>query len=233
MSKKKKLPHVKLLNVPCYRQGTFDGLCAYYTAAMMLSALFPEFAWRFGEAKGERTTKRLSDDPLIKNYSNEDHRLILARWFYMGEYVKTATDILNKTMQSESKRTKFIFERKTAHDSTFRKLIAGSINDGLPVMLGWSTPDYGNHAVLVTGYWEGHERWLLVNDPGSGADQISWDSLMQQKREKFEVGLCDPESHHGYRPMKSEEHDGSAATFSRWTSRGEYNLVEDEFNTSA
>lgn len=55
---------------------------------MMLAALFPE-EWRefgFGEGR-ERTTKKGSVDPFIRFYSDEDRRLIRARWFYQGEYV--------------------------------------------------------------------------------------------------------------------------------------------------
>ena len=51
-----------------------------------------------------------------------------------------------------------------------------SIDLGLPVILGWNTEDYGNHAVLVTGYWHGRDDWLLLNDPG-GEDRISWPVL--------------------------------------------------------
>ena len=234
MSRRKKMPRVELLNVPCYRQGTFDSLCAYYTAAMMLSTLFPDYGRRFGVAARKRATRNLSDDPLIKNYSkSEDHRLILVRWFYQGERVRKATTVLNNTMRVERHRARFVCTRETAHDNTFDKVIAGSINVGLPVMLGWNTPDYGDHAVLVTGYWEDHERWLLVNDPGGDSFQISWDSLTRQKREKFQVGLCKPNSHVGYRPMMSKETaDGSAATVYRWTDDG-YKPVDDDFKCSS
>ena len=108
-------------------------------------------------------------------------------------------------------------------------MIAGSIDLGLSVMLGWSTPDYGNHAVLVTGYREGSEKWLLINDPAGDAHQISWDSLKQQKRENLEVGLCDPTTHVGYRPLKRcEAAPGRAPIISRWTCKG-YKPVEHDF----
>ena len=119
--------------------------------------------------------------------------LTLAKWFYQGAYVSKATTILNNIMRERGKPTRFRHQFESAHDNTFGDVIAGSINDGLPVMLGWNTPDYGNHAVLVTGYWEGRERWLLINDPAGDGNQISWDSLKQQKTAKFEVGLCKPE----------------------------------------
>ena len=64
-------------------------------------------------------------------------------------------------MRNEGRKTRFECRDETAHDNTFTDVVVGSIEKGLPVMLGWSTPDYGSHAVLVTGYWEGRERWLL------------------------------------------------------------------------
>ena len=225
-----KLPRVELLNVPSYRQGTFDGLCTYYTAAMMLSALFPEYTRNFGAAARRNANKNMSNDPLIKNYGDGDHKTILARWYYHGETVSKATAILNKTMRSDGKSTRFSCQLETAHSNTFHDVIAGSINDGLPVMLGWCTPDYGNHAVLISGYWEGSERWLLINDPGDDAYQISWDSLTQQKKKKFEVGLCKPKTHTGYRPLKTyEDAQGSSTTVYRWTSKG-YKPVKHDFS---
>jgi hypothetical protein len=225
----RKLPRVELLNVPTYRQGTFDSLCVYYTAAMMLSALYPQYdTTRFGAAARQRATKNLSDDPLITNYGREDHRLILARWFYQGEHVRKAAAILNRIMQSDGKSTRFKCLDETAHDNTFRDVIAGSIDDGLPVMLGWNTPDYGNHAVLVTGYWEGREKWFLINDPMGDAHQISWDSLKQQRTQKFEVGLCKPETHSGYRPLKRYEAPRRGAPIvNRWAG-GEYKPLESD-----
>ena len=229
MSKKKKLPRVELLNVPSYQQGSFDSLCTYYTAVMMLSALFPEDTKRFGEVARERANKNLSDDPLIKHHGGEDDtRLTLAKWFYKGEYVSKATTILNNIMRERGKPTRFRTQLESAHDNTFGDVIAGSINDGLPVMLGWNTPDYGNHAVLVTGYWEGRERWLLINDPAGDANQISWDSLKQQKTAKFEVGLCKPKTHNEYRPSKRCEDASGSTTVSRWIA-GSYEPVSENW----
>lgn len=224
-----KLPRVELLNVPSFRQGSFDSLCTYYTAAMMLTTLFPEYT-SFGETTRTRTTSKVSNDPIISNYSDEDDRLVLARWFYLGEYVRKATTILNKIMKVKKRSARFACRDETVHDNTFRDVIVGSINEGLPVMLGWSTADYDSHTVLVTGYWEGRERWLLTNDPVSGADQISWDSLKRQRTSKFEIGLCKPNSHDGYRPLKRCESAkrGSQPVVSRWTQEG-YRPVDQDF----
>lgn len=99
------MPRDELLNVSSYRQGTFDNLYAYYTAAMMLSTLFPEYTGRFGEAGRIRTTKMVSNDPIISNYGDKDTRLVLARWFYHGEYISKATAILNKIMCADGRKT--------------------------------------------------------------------------------------------------------------------------------
>ena len=75
-----KLPRVELLNVLAHRQGAFGNLCGYYTAAMMLSALFPEYTRRFGETARKRAIRNLSNDPLITNYGGkDDHQRILEK----------------------------------------------------------------------------------------------------------------------------------------------------------
>ena len=192
---------VNLLNVPQYYQGTFDGLCAYYTGAMMLSALFPEYSQEFGQAKGQRASKNMSMDPFFSD-DKKDDRNNLSRWFYHGRNIKDVVNILNGLMKKYGKSTQFKLKPATRRDSTFNNTIRNSINDGLPAMLGWDTEDYGLHAVLVTGYWIGKERWLMINDPG-GLEQVSWESLKRQQkgRGKFEVGLC--VKHRGPRPMKT------------------------------
>ena len=235
MNKKKKnqLPFVELLSIPRYRQGEFDSLCTYYTATMLLASLFPEEAWRFGESQRVRSTKRVSEDPLIVNFGgkdNKDHRKILARWFYQGEDVSKVTSILNRLMRQQNRKTRFYCTMESAQNiATYEDIIVGSINDGLPVMLGWSTPDYGDHAVLVTGYWENKEKWLLINDPGTDERQISWDSLQHQvkyrKNSKLEVARCKSNSHNGYRPMKSET-ENNQTTIRRWSPQGWQHIVD-------
>lgn len=188
----------------------------------MLATLYPEYESSFGEGKS-RTNKNVSHDPLISNYGRSvqdgrDDRQVLARWFYQGKYVEKVTKILNKLMREDGRKTQFQCERKTARDSTFTKVIVGSVNEGLPVMLGWHTADYGDHAVLITGYWEGKDKWFLTNDPGGGKE-ISWDWLKEQKTENFEVGLCNVGTHNGYRPMKRVT-KGNSPIISRWNGRG-------------
>ncbi|MCY3627466.1 MAG: hypothetical protein OXG88_07495 [Gammaproteobacteria bacterium] len=235
-TKKTKLPEVELLNVPHYRQGSFDGLCCYYTGAMMLVTLFPEYEKQFGSlrsaSKSPRVAKSNSADPLISNYkpNESDDRKALATWFHQGEHVRNATTILNRVMKRDDKSTRFRCLDRGSYAKTFREEIAGSINLGLPVMLSWSTRDYGDHAILVTGYWEGHERWFYINDPGDAADQISFDSLADQKLSRFEIGLCKSDKHYGWRPLKRVTH-GKVTTVYRWNGE-EYVDVREEFRDS-
>ena len=217
---------VELLNVPRYGQGTFDGLCAYYTGAMMLATLFPEYAVKFGKAK-PRATKYMSLDPLIGKYGAEDNRRVLSRWFYHGETIDKVVKILNANMADQEAATRFECLDMDRRERTFDQIVS-SIGEGLPVMLAWNTEDYGCHAVLVTGYWIGREKWLTINDPG-GSTEVSWTSLKAQQKGngKFEVGLC--RSHLGPRPMKSVTEDEMLMVY-QWTPQQKYVLVKDLFD---
>ena len=219
---------MKLLNVPQYYQGTFDGLCAYYTGAMMLSALFPEYSQQFGQAKGQRATKHMSIDPLISD-DRKDDRMNLSSWFYHGRNIEDVVKTLNRLMKEDKKSTQFNLKLATRSDSTFKNMIKKSIDDGLPVMLGWDTEDYGCHAVLVTGYWIGKERWLMTNDP-SGPVEVNWESLKRQQegRGKFEVGLC--VKHRGPRPMKSVVERNNAPIVHMWIREQKYVPLNEWFS---
>ena len=230
----------ELLSVPHYRQGHFDGLCAYYTGAMMLAALYPRFEREFGELtrrpSGRGTRGAHVDDPLIRLYKGTyrrpsskaagDDRHVLARWYYEGEFLRTVKEILNRVMKEESYRTKFVFHEETAHDNTFRN-IASSIDEGLPVMLSWGTQDFGDHAVLVKGYWHGRNDWFLINDPG-GDQQVCWQNLKRDKDQNFEVVMCDPVRHEGPRPDKAVI-EGDDETIYRWTPDREYVVIDEYF----
>jgi len=220
---------VDLLNVPYYGQGAFDSLCMYYTGAMMLAALHPEYAAEFGKSWG-RSSKYMSADPIIMHYGgDEDHRKVLARWFYQGEHVKKMVEILNRIMRWEEKPTKFkLREMDRRGDKTYHE-IASRIDDGLPVMLSWDTEDYGIHAVLVVGYWVGKEKWLVVNDPGQGpGTEISWGSikLQQEGRGKFKIGDC--VKHGGLRPLKTVW-DEDVAIVHQWSPSEEWVALDKLF----
>lgn len=216
---------VELLNVPDYKQGEFDGLCTYYTGAMMLATLFPAYAAYFGQSRTTTTSKRMSGDPIIENHpGNTDHRKVLARWLYRGEWIETMVEILNSIMESDHHReTEFEYYGRNRVDAAFHD-ICSSVDVGLPIMLGWEAKDYGCHAVLVVGYWRGRENWLITNDPG-GNIEVSWNSLKEQQKRRFEVGLC---THHvGPRPMKrvTAKQEGTPTIYSWNTKRQEYEAV--------
>ena len=197
---------VELPNTPNYQQGKFDGLCTYYTGAMMLTALFPAYASRFGLSRTEHNAvKRMSADPIIANYQDRDHdhRVTLAKWFYFGETISKMVDILNRIMSADGRNTKFKYYEEQPED-IIRNRILRKIDRGLPVMLGWDTEDYGCHAVLITGYRLGQETWLIKNDPGGG-DEISWESLKAQQDGRLQIGMCI--RHGGPRPLKSIIHE--------------------------
>ena len=220
MNKKKiQVAGVELLNVPHYRQGSFDSLCAYYTGAMMLTTFFPEYESSFGKPLRAETSKKLSYDPLIAYSQGKEAQRILVNWFYKGKRINTVVDVLNRITKDRDIR--FHCEHKDNRSGIF-ELICGHLNDGLPVMLGWSAPDYGDHSVLVTGYWKNEQKWLIVNDPGSDQVDINWDSLKAQKTEKFELGFI--KKHDGYRPMKRVILDENKTKLEHWIN-GKYEPV--------
>ena len=213
---------VELLNTPDYKQGESDSLCTYYTGAMMLATLYPAYVAAFGSSgTTEKTTKNVSNDPIITTYSNQDHRHILARWFYFGEWIENMVRILNAIMKADHPETRFEFRKgNPSSDQTLYRIVE-SINERLPVMLGWDAEDYGCHAVLVTGYMMGKEEWLITNDPSGGSREISWNSLKSQQDRRFEVGLRI--RHVGPRPMKrtTAKHGESPAIY-QWTKAEKY-----------
>jgi len=193
---------------------------------MMLATLFPEYAVEFGRAR-PKATKYMSLDPLIQEYGSEDDRRTLAKWFYHGESIEKVVKILNANMEKQNEPTSFEFVHMDRKERTFDDTIVSSIDEGLPVMLGWNTKDYGCHAVLVTGYWLGKEKWLTVSDPG-GSTEVSWNSLkaQQERNGLFEFGLC--REHLGPRPMKAVTEDGAPVVY-QWTPEQEYVRVKDLF----
>ena len=119
---------------------------------------------------------------------HHNHRFIrdatLAGWFYNGETIEQVVKILNSIMMRDtSVSTRFEHVELGRYESTFDRTIVENIDTGLPIMVGWDTADYGCHAVLVTGYWIGKEKWLTIRDPG-GSEEISWVSLGTAKGER-------------------------------------------------
>ena len=213
MNPRNNAQQVELLNVPHYRQGQFDGLCLYYAGAMMLASLYPRYSWNFGELVRKPGMRNKAHDPIFRHYAGEyreekpgsDDRYVLARWFFEGAHVTELSNTLNNCIKQSGETTRFHAREKKTNKATFFA-IAESIDVGLPVLLGWNTKDYGNHAVLVIGYWHGKDDWLLFNDP-SGDTQISWQVLGRAAKGKLEVLKCRPKTHAGPRSLSDLPHD--------------------------
>ena len=130
-------------------------------------------------------------------------------------------------MKHASEATRFRFKDREVTDETFY-LIEDSIDKGLPVLIGWETDDYGNHAVLVTGYWHGDDDWLLLNDPG-GETRMSWQVLHSAAKAKLGVVRCDPQTHAGPRPDKALTSSGGTVEIQRWIPQRRYVALEQHF----
>lgn len=210
-------------------------MCAYYAGAMMLASLYPRFAMQFGEPVNKRGTRRRAEDPMIRHYTGEyrkarpgkDDRYILARFYYEGQYVEDVGKTLNNVMEHANATTRFVFNSRKVTEKTLLG-IANSVERGLPVLIGWESTDYGNHAVLVKGYWHGDDDWLLLNDPG-GEARISWQALRSAGSAELEVVRCDPRTHRGPRPDKALTSTDGTVEIQRWIPGGRYVPLEQLF----
>ena len=201
----------------------------------MLASLYPRFSRDFGELVKKSGLRKRAHDPLIRHYVGEyraarpgkDDRYVLARWFFEGEYVTALSETLNNVMKESNEGTRFDSHDRDASSETFWA-IAKSIDNGLPVILGWNTADYGNHAVLVTGYWHGVDDWLLLNDPG-GDTEISWQVLRKAVEDKLDVLTCIPKTHFGPRPDKAVTSKNERVEFHRWMPDKSYVPLDELF----
>lgn len=201
----------ELLNIPDYRQGTHDCLCTYYSCAMLLATIHPQYQEHFGVGSRRKKAGLVVEDPLIKYFQRDSVNTTpdksLASWFYGGAHLHKAHQLLNRIMRKEGHRTRFTYIEETKHDNTFDN-IADSIEQGLPVLVGWNTQDFGDHTVLVRGYEVGQQHWFLLRDPG-GNERVSWESLKATMTTRMGVLRINPERHDGLRPDKltSKNHE--------------------------
>jgi hypothetical protein len=184
---------------------------------MLLATLHPEYQSKFGVGNRRRKAGLVVEDPLIKNFTrdsvNTSTDKALASWFYGGSHLSTAKRLLNRIMRKDEHRTRFLHDEETKHNNTF-DVIANSIDQGLPVLIGWNTGDFGDHTVVVRGYEINQLHWFLLRDPG-GDERISWESLKATMTARMEVLRVDPETHVGLRPDKLS-HRGSDWQIERW-----------------
>jgi hypothetical protein len=227
---------VELLNIPDYRQGTHDSLCTYYSCAMLLATIHPEYQSSFGVGERRKKAGLVVDDPFIKHFPRDSVNTTpdkaLASWFYGGAYLKTAHRLLNRVMRKNGHRTRFLYEDETKHDNTF-DVIADSIDLGLPVVISWDTEDFGAHTVLVRGYEVGQLHWFLLRDPG-GDERIAWESLKKTMTSRMGVLRVHPERHDGLRPDKLTFAGGQWLLERWWHKEGEqdYFDVKELFSAS-
>jgi hypothetical protein len=173
---------VYVIGYPEYRQGSHDGLCVYYSAAMMLGSIFPDSRPLFGEGDRVRKAGIVTRDPLFQHFEAREPTRGSGKgvcdWYFRGKELADVVPALNDAAASFGVKEAFSYHGKGAwSDKTFRR-IRSAIDDGLPVILGWQSREYGNHCVLVEGYSvPSRRRWLMVNDPGAGRDAICWEDL--------------------------------------------------------
>jgi hypothetical protein len=195
----KNYKRVELLGVPYYYQGTHDSLCVYYSAAMFLATLHPDYHDLFGRGARRQKVGLKVEDPLIKNFPHNkqaSNDRVLSSWFYCGGYLNDACKALNASMKKDGRDTRFKHTLYTHRDSTFN-FIADNIDQGLPVMIGWTTIDYGVHCALVVGYRKADLRWFILRDP-SGSNEVCWEVL--KAIDKSRLALVRVNRHDGLRP---------------------------------
>lgn len=190
---------IELLGVPNYIQGTHDSLCTYYAAAMLLATLHPEYQDFFGRGARRQRVGLKVEDPLIKNFpkpKKESNDRVLSSWFYSGAFLKDACKALNATMKEGRLDTRFKYTTCTNRNRVF-DLIMDDVNQGLPVMIGWTTIDFGVHCALVVGCRRASRRWFILHDP-SGMREVCWEVLKAIDTSYFTT--VSVEYHDGPRP---------------------------------
>ena len=185
---------VRLLGVRLRVQGTHDSFCAYYSAAMLLCTLRPELDDDFDAL-------HVKHDPLFRNLPRRKGRSLdraVADWLTTGVRFRPLARALTAACKGTT-RFRSIRARATARTLA---LLHGSVDEGLPCVLGWESRELGNHTVLVVGYDHearaGAHRWLRVLDPTRGQDIIEWGQLASVVTAPLDIITCT--QHDGVRP---------------------------------
>lgn len=210
---------VRLLNLPKFAQADLlDSMCTYNSCATLLCSIRPEYKVTIGEWSVHEGRRRKSLDPIVRSAlrPGELPQDVIARWFCRGLYVREAHRLLNRAMQRDGHRTRFVYREEPRHDRTFDR-IAASVEMGLPVLVGWVTEDLGNHCVVAYGWSRGDSRWLYLSDPG-GDERLTWESLRATMTAPLRVIYVDDRTHVGPRPDRVREWRGGSRT-ERWEER--------------
>jgi hypothetical protein len=183
---------VRLTGITHRQQGAHDSLCAYYSAAMLLCALRPEFEEQFDSPRVDR-------DPLFANLPRRRGRpleRVVTDWLTSGVHLAQLCRSLNAACRG---RTRFRFKKGAVAVEWLRQ----QVDHGLPCILGWESREMGNHTSLVVGYdrlARSRSRWLRLLDPIRSQDSLEWGQLARLATAPLEVVWC--ERHDGVRPDK-------------------------------
>jgi hypothetical protein len=183
---------VRLTGIVLRQQGTHDSLCAYYSAAMLLCALRPEFEEQFDAPE-------VGLDPLYANLPRRSGRTLersVADWLTSGVGLPSLTKALNTACK---RGTRF----RHRQGGVGVDWIHQQIDRGLPCILGWESREMGNHTSLVIGYerfTKSKSHWLRLLDPIRAQDTMEWGQLARLATEPIEAVWC--EAHEGVRPDK-------------------------------
>jgi hypothetical protein len=187
---------VELLGIPRYTQGDHDSLCTYYACTMMLETIFPEARLLFGKGRIQPGPASLSiEDPVFaehSDYRNASNRYYLtSRWFFDGMQISDALKAMNRYAFEVAKVNDLFFvqEDRTFSDKSFNR-IKESIDKGLPILMGWWSTEFGEHTVVVSGYRESPDKFLLLRDPGS-MKEVSWERLQKTRTDRFDLAFVD------------------------------------------
>ena len=180
------------------QQGTHDSLCAYYSAAMLLCALRPEFEEQFD-------APHVGLDPLYANLPRPRGRSLersVTDWLTSGVRLSSLCTALNRACATGPFRTRFRFNKVGRSIATV-EWIRQKVDAGLPCILGWESREMGNHTSLVIGYERfarSPSRWLRLMDPIRAQEVLEWGQLARLATAPLEIVWC--EAHDGVRPDK-------------------------------
>jgi hypothetical protein len=184
---------VRLTGIRLREQGTHDSFCAYYSAAMLLCTLRPEFDDDFDAV-------HVSKDPLFSNLPRPRGKSldrVVADWLTTGVQFGPLARSLGNACKGT---TRFRAKRASCGARTL-ELLRDNVDKGLPTVCGWESRELGNHTVLVVGYDDyvgSSSRWLRVLDPTRGQEVIEWGQLARVVTAPLDIIWCI--RHDGVRP---------------------------------